>query len=183
MQMWMTTKNLSILSQYTGAKQWKGNNSEVYCNDEKEKITFNLQSGPCHRLHRSVDKHLKLRPASVIYNKAFSCRLNGEGRGGERSVPIITARTLGALVWDCWDFSLFYWRSAITCTHTSKQAHTCMASTTGLCSTRGTHTHAETAVMTGAVLGRVIWSRRSVHKSVYVRTRVCVFLFIHISPL
>lgn len=60
----------------------------------------------------SLGQHLKLSLTSLTYNKAFSCRLNGEG-----SVPVITEGISLALLRDWWDVLLFYWRPAIT-THT-----------------------------------------------------------------
>lgn len=62
-----------------------------------------------------LGRYLKLSLPSLIYNKLFSYRLNGEG-----SVPIITEGTWPSPVWAWWDILLFCWWPAIT------RAHTCM---------------------------------------------------------
>lgn len=61
-----------------------------------------------------LGQYLKLSLTSLIYNKLFSSKLNGEG-----IVPIITEGTWPVTVWGRWDILLFCWWPAIT------RAHTC----------------------------------------------------------
>lgn len=64
----------------------------------------------------NLGQYLKLHLTSLIYNKPFSCRLNGKG-----SVPIITEGRWPGPVWGWRDNLLFCWWPAITRAHTCTQ--------------------------------------------------------------